>query len=211
MSFSDIEYVTFTSSHQGMIDGNGLNWWGYIEYLEIAENRPRLLHVTNAGHLLIENLFFKNSPYWTTYFDDVEELEIRHCVIDARIDNATNHNIVDISAFNTDGFDVAGKNIWIHDCTIWNDDDCIAVKDQSSSSTRSKCSENMLFENINASGVGLTIGSIGASCVRNITFRNSIMPNTFKGLYLKSRPHTGTSEISNILYENITITNPSQW
>jgi len=50
----------------------------------------------------------------------------------------------------------------------------------------------MLFENIVASGVGLTVGSIGPSeahtCVRNITFRNIEMPNTFKGIYMKSRP-----------------------
>jgi polygalacturonase len=50
----------------------------------------------------------------------------------------------------------------------------------------------MLFERINASGVGLSIGSIGPSAahsyVRNITFRNCTMYNSFKGIYLKSRP-----------------------
>ena len=25
-----------------------------------------------------------------------------------------------MTAFNTDGFDVSGKNVWIHDCQIWN-------------------------------------------------------------------------------------------
>ena len=30
------------------------------------------------------------------------------------------HNIIDMTAFNTDGFDVSGRNVWIHDCTIWN-------------------------------------------------------------------------------------------
>ncbi len=65
----------------------------------------------------------------------------------------------------------AGKNVWIHDCEVWNQDDTIAVKDGS---------ENMLFERITASGVGLTIGSIGSSTVRNITFRDCYMPNTYK-------------------------------
>ncbi|CAF3737708.1 unnamed protein product [Rotaria sordida] len=75
----------------------------------------------------------------------------------------------------------------------------------------------MLFERINASGVGLTIGSVGPSgahsCVRNITFRNCTMYNTFKGIYLKSRPgnEIDTGEISDILYENIQIYNASQW
>jgi polygalacturonase len=76
----------------------------------------------------------------------------------------------------------------------------------------------MMFERINASGVGLTIGSIGASaahtCVRNITFRDSVMPNSFKGLYLKSRPESdpqATGEITDVLYENIVMNNPTQW
>lgn len=38
----------------------------------------------------------------------------------------------------------------------------------------------MLFERINASGVGLTIGSIGSSTVRNITFRDSVMQSSYK-------------------------------
>ena len=36
--------------------------------------------------------------------------------------------MIDITAFNTDGFDVTGRNVWIHDCVVWNQDDCIAVK-----------------------------------------------------------------------------------
>ena len=74
-------------------------------------------------------------------------------------------------------------------------DDSFCVKDGSS---------NMLFERLTSSGLGLTIGSIGGSTVRNITFRsrthshdsaslfhslaaltslvfrNVYMPNTFK-------------------------------
>jgi hypothetical protein len=41
-------------------------------------------------------------------------------------------------------------------------DDSFCVKDGSS---------NMLFERLTSSGLGLTIGSIGGSTVRNITFR----------------------------------------
>ena len=38
------------------------------------------------------------------------------------------------------------------------------------------------------------------------------MHNTFKGIYLKSRPSgSGTGEISNILYEDIVIENAEQW
>ena len=81
------------------------------------------------------------------------------------------HTLEDLTAFNTDGFDITGRNVHIHDCRIWNQDDCISVKDGS---------EDMLFERISASGLGLVIGSIGASRVNNITFRDCQMPNTFK-------------------------------
>ena len=55
------------------------------------------------------------------------------------------HDIIDLTAFNTDGFDVSGRNVWIHDCRVWCQDDTIAVKGSS---------ENMLFERITASGIG---------------------------------------------------------
>ena len=57
-------------------------------------------------------------------------------------------------------------------------DDCIAVKDTSDGFGPS---ENMLFERINASGVGATIGSIGCSIVNNITFRDFYMHHPYKG------------------------------
>lgn len=68
----------FTSSGTGTIDGNGAGWWGYISYLEIAENRPRLLRIEDSAKLLIEHLLLKDSPYWTFYAHDIIDLEIRY-------------------------------------------------------------------------------------------------------------------------------------
>ena len=92
----------------------------------------------------------------------VSYVEIGNVHINNRRTNADGHGIIDMTAFNTDGFDVSGQRVWIHDCTVWNQDDCIAVKDGSN---------DMLFERIEASGIGLTIGSIGSSRNNNITFR----------------------------------------
>ena len=71
----------------------------------------------------------------------------------------------------------------------------------------------MLFERITASGIGLTIGSIGNSIVNNITFRDCYMHHTWKGIYLKFRDgdvSTG-GRISNVLYENIYMDSPEQF
>ena len=84
-----------------------------------------------------------------------------------------------------------------HLCTIsGNQDDTIAVKDGS---------QDMLFERITASGVGLTIGSIGGSTVRNITFRDCVMHKPSKGIYMKFR---GGGLIEDVTYDNITIEQP---
>ena len=110
-----------------------------------------------------------------------------------------------MTAFNTDGIDVTGDTVHMHDLDIWTQDDCIAVKGDST---------NMLFERINASGLGLTIGSIGNNIVNNITFRNAVMRNTIKGIYLKFNGDANNipgGSITNILYEDITIIEPVQY
>eukprot|EP01048_Picozoa_sp_COSAG05_P015338 COSAG05_NODE_1838_length_3985_cov_6.972723_2_plen_129_part_00 len=85
---------------------------------------------------------------------------------------------------------MSGDHVYIHDCSIWNQDDCIAVKDGSN---------DMLFERIEASGIGLTIGSIGGSKNNNITFRDCHMHKTGKGIYMKFRGNGGT--VSNVTYQ----------
>ena len=71
----------------------------------------------------------------------------------------------------------------------------------------------MLFERITASGVGLTIGSIGTSNVNNITFRDCYMHHTWKGIYMKFRggDEEKGGRISNVLYENIYMDAPEQF
>jgi len=103
-----------------------------------------------------------------------------------------------MTAFNTDGFDVEGRDIWIHDCTVWNQDDSFCVKDNT---------ENVLIERVQASGIGLVIGSIN-STVRNITFRDSYMHHPVNGIYMKFRD---AGLISDVLYENIFVDEPERW
>lgn len=128
--FYNFTNVVFTSSNVGTLNGNGHRWWGLpgIGYLHYTENRPRLFNVENSKNILVENIYFLDSPYWTFYVHGVDGLEVRHSEISARRTDFENHTLVDMTAFNTDGFDVTGRNVWIHDCKIWCQDDTIAVK-----------------------------------------------------------------------------------
>eukprot|EP00930_Biecheleria_cincta_P058225 TRINITY_DN44083_c0_g1_i1.p1 TRINITY_DN44083_c0_g1~~TRINITY_DN44083_c0_g1_i1.p1 ORF type:complete len:528 (-),score=79.84 TRINITY_DN44083_c0_g1_i1:162-1646(-) len=129
---------------------------------------------------------------------------------------------------NTDGLDPSGSDFHIHDCSILNDDDSIAVKPMDKASNGpSDCTQNILIENMVLTGFGASIGSVPPSadtnCVRNITFRNISMPKTGKGIYVKSNPSCGkghdrhgnlvekTSIIDGITYENVRITDPFWW
>lgn len=209
LTLVDIENVTITSAGRGTLDGRGSEWWGApgLGYLWRGENRPMLLRIDTAKSILVENLLLQDSPYWTFWATDVDGLEVRYTDIDARRTTLDGHTAVDLTAYNTDGFDVSGRNVWIHDCNIWNQDDCIGVK---------RNAENMLFERINASGLGLTIGSIGLHepvLVRNITFRQCRMRKTVKGIYLKFNGNAKKNEavIQDVLYEDIIIDEPSQY
>lgn len=202
-----IEDIVFTSSGKGTINGNGKKWWGAVNYLIHQEDRPRLVHIRGSKNVLVENLLFKDSAFWTFWAENCDGLVIRYSDVSARWTDVDDHTVLDLQAFNTDGFDVTGNNVHIHDCNIWNQDDCIAVKDGST---------NMLFERISCSGLGLVIGSIGSSKVQNITFRDSYLPRTVKGIYLKTRwrddgPVGDEASISDVLYQNITMDRPQQF
>jgi hypothetical protein len=79
----------------------------------------------------------------------------------------------------------------------------------------------MLIENTILSGFGASIGSVPAdvvapgdtpNCVRNVTFRNISMPETGKGIYIKSNPDCrkphAAALIRDILFEDISIVRP---
>jgi len=69
LDFHNLNNVTFTSSSEGTLNGAGAKWWGVpgIGYMMRKENRPRLMHIHDSKDILIEHLFFKDSPYWTFF------------------------------------------------------------------------------------------------------------------------------------------------
>ena len=210
--------VTASSStkRRGLIHGGGSEWWGipFVGYLQILERRPYFFLFNGTVGLKIHNVVLQDAPFYNLQMTNVKNVEIHDMSIVSRRTHKLTHDMVDLSAFNTDGIDVAGHHVHVHDVDIWTQDDCIAIKDNLWSADQT--SSNMTFERIQASGLGLTIGSISGTTVKDIVFRDSILYKTYKGIYMKFRMpseplDSGQGLVKNILYDNITMIEPSQW
>ena len=102
--------LTITSTGTGTLDGQGNKWWGIpgIGYLTRGKNRPPLMDVTNASGFILEHILFFNSPRFHFISKGLQDATIRYCDVSARRTDADSHSAIDMTAFNTDGFDVSG-------------------------------------------------------------------------------------------------------
>jgi len=85
-----------------------------------------MFELLNCTDTLIEKITTKNSPRFNFHMIDMLDLEIRYVDIQTDVGRQSEllekHGLLDLVGgvpmfpFNTDGFDPAGRNIWIHDC-----------------------------------------------------------------------------------------------
>lgn len=190
---------------------------------------------------MISDILLFNSPCWHLELDSVLHVEIRNVTVRTdrqkqqalkqqwrelrRQDPTFSRMEIDAELkgfplqpedLNTDGFDIRGRDVWVHNCSILNDDDSVAIKPtDATNGPYSNCTRDMLLEDMVMTGFGASIGSVppnsDVNCVQNITFRNIVMPGTGKGIYVKSNPSCGpnkTALIADITYENVHIIEP---
>jgi len=226
-----------SSTSGGLIDGQGKRWWNEftIGASLSGSHRPKLLQVSESENVLVENIFMLNSPSFHLLLDDVLHVEVRDVTVyvDRYVsDELSASEIPSLrsgwdrkshlqpESLNTDGIDPSGRDVWIHRCVVVNNDDSIAVKPSHGGKVYSDCSQDMLIEDSLFTGFGASIGSVppheSHNCVRNITFRNISMPQTGKGIYVKSNPSCDdagqkTAEITNLLFEDFEIDHPLWW
>ncbi|KAK3277435.1 hypothetical protein CYMTET_14556 [Cymbomonas tetramitiformis] len=202
LQFTGMLNFKFTSSTRGRVVGGGEQWYGVMNILELGDERgttkPIMFDMEGKRSygLEISHISFEQAAYWTTYIW-ASDVHIHHSNVTARtlppelpkpLEDPSEwlEQVVRTNAWNTDGFDVSGDNVHIHDCHIMVSDDCVA----------NKGGKNWMVENLVASGAGLTVGSEGKA--DNVTFRNIVMDRTIRGIYIKTTA-------SNVLYENILI------
>jgi polygalacturonase len=199
-------------SGNGTVFGDGWRWWPLrndTKHGEYWHNcRPKLLflgqnHITKYGSIsgvIVNGVTFKDSPFWT--------------VTGRGLSNATFYNVKITTtgcgysqAPNTDGFNLQGENILVHESSVKNGDDCVPIFPPS---------RNVLVQNINCScgnppvavvwpasnHRGRNNKSFYAGDIVNVTFDHINLFGTSSGLAIKSlSPFVGTAK--NIQFTNI--------
>ena len=118
----------------------------------------------------MENLYIQNYPSHGINVAGVLDSTIRNIVINNSLGDAPNAiSNGKSAAHNSDGFNVGNSvNLKIHDCTVWNQDDCVVVSD----------SRNVTVSNMFCSGShGLSIAGGGTGSghdIANIVYVFSI-------------------------------------
>ncbi len=181
LALYNCSYVTLQGG--GLVDGMGKPWWNAELLGQLKAGRPKLVHLHSSSNVLVQDLVLHSSPSFHLQFDGVAEVEVRNITIhtdrqeiaeakDALRrrqrrrsgwsgvkahggDDDAGEPGLEPEDLNTDGIDASGRDVWIHDCSILNDDDSIAIKPCNSgagSCPFSSCSENMLIENLVLTG-----------------------------------------------------------
>jgi polygalacturonase len=199
----------FTISGKGAIDGNGLRYWRSFwlrrqwnpQCTNMDEMRPRLLYVSNSKNIQISGVHLRNSPFWTTHFYKCEKVKL----LDLKITSPASP----VKAPSTDAVDIDVCNdMLIKNCYMSVNDDAIALKGGkgpfADTDPNNGGNRNIIIENCEF-GFCHSAVTCGSESVHNhnIVFRNSIVRNAQRLLWLKMRPDTPQKyefiEVNNII------------
>ncbi|OMO57189.1 Glycoside hydrolase, family 28 [Corchorus capsularis] len=187
------------TGQNGTIDGQGRMWWELWWNRTLQHTRGHLLELMNSHNILISNLTFMNSPFWT-----IHPIYCRNVVIkDMTI-------LAPLNAPNTDGIDPdSSTNVCIEDCYIESGDDLVAVKSgwDQYGITMARPSSNIVVRRISGttptcSGIG--IGSEMSGGIFNVTIEDMHVWNSAAGVRIKTDKGRG-GYIANITISNITM------
>ncbi|ARM35186.1 glycoside hydrolase family 28 [Legionella longbeachae] len=183
-----------SSSSTSIIDGQGSTWWNQVN------DRPVLVEINNTSGITVQFIELINSPKYNLHIVSSDNININNIAINAPADSP-----------NTDGVNTHNiSNMSIDTITVNNGDDGIAVNSDQGPSSAIRINNVTLIN-----GHGLSIGSQVYNPVFDMTVNKVSFKNSSHGLRIKTRcpsedpskcPQTKTGSVSNISYENITMT-----
>lgn len=112
-----LEDVIITGDN-ATIDGQGAVWWSAFRKKTLNYTRGHMLELIESKNILISNLTFKNSPFWTIHPVYCKNVVVKSLTI-----------LNPFDAPNTDGIDPdSSQHVCIEDCYISVGDDAISIK-----------------------------------------------------------------------------------
>lgn len=177
---------------------------------ELEENkgkRGRAVCIRNADNVYLNGITVKHSPAWCLHLIYCNDITVNNVKIYTRADeNGNRYEHI----FNGDGLDPDScKNVYIFNCDIASQDDCIAIKSGKDEEGRKIgiSSENIRITNCRfKSGFGIVVGSEMSGGVRNVLVQDCCFNNTFSIASIKA-PRGRGNVIENIVYDNCTLKN----
>ncbi|XP_010270376.1 PREDICTED: probable polygalacturonase [Nelumbo nucifera] len=187
------------TGQNGTIDGQGKMWWDMWWNRSLVYTRGHLLELLNSHNILISNLTFLNSPFWTIHPVYCSNVVIKGMTI-----------LAPLNAPNTDGIDPdSSKNVCIEDCYIESGDDLVAVKSgwDQYGIAMARPSTNIIVRKVSGttptcSGVG--IGSEMSGGISGVLVEELHVRDSAAGVRVKTDKGRG-GYIRNITITNITM------
>ncbi|KAF5732045.1 polygalacturonase [Tripterygium wilfordii] len=184
----------------GTIDGQGSIWWDWFHNNTLDYTRPHLIELMNSTGILISNLTFLNSPFWTIHPVYCSHVTVQNVTILAPLDSP-----------NTDGIDPdSSSDVCIEDCYISTGDDLVAIKsgwDEYGISYAHPCT-NIIIRRLvgqTRTSAGIAIGSEMSGGVSEVHAENLQFFNSNTAIRIKTSPGRG-GYVRNIYISNVTLT-----
>ncbi|XP_047327532.1 probable polygalacturonase [Impatiens glandulifera] len=187
------------TGQNGTIDGQGKMWWDLWWNRTLVHTRGHLVELINSENILISNLTFLNSPFWTIHPVYCRNVVIKDMTI-----------LAPLNSPNTDGIDPDSSTfVCIQDCYIESGDDLVAIKSgwDQYGIKMSLPSSNIIVRRVSGttptcSGVG--IGSEMSGGVSNITVEDLFVRDSASGVRIKTDIGRG-GYIYNVSIRNVTM------
>ena len=202
----DGEEVSITG--KGVIDGQGVKFydvntvlWGRF-YAKPSHPRPRMIEFFNCRNVRFEDITFKDSPGWTCWIRQCENVSAERVKI-----------VADQKMINNDGFHMDScRHVRIRHCNLKTGDDCVIMRAIRKPGEKEAVCEDMVVENctLNSACQCIRLSCPSDGTIRNGVFRNLKMSGNNGVLsdhparYLLAGEH-GSCKMENILVENCDI------
>ncbi|KAH1259779.1 putative polygalacturonase [Glycine max] len=191
------------TGNNGTIDGQGSIWWNNFWNKTLNYTRPHLVELMNSTGVLISNVTFLNSPFWTIHPVYCSHVTIQNVTI-----------IAPLSSPNTDGINPdSSDNVCIEDCYISTGDDLISIKSgwDGYGISFGRPSTNINIRRLigKTTSAGIAIGSEMSGGVSEVHAEDIYIFDSHSAIRIKTSPGRGgyvrNVYISNMILANVDI------